>query len=352
MSARSFALRTAVTSALIAVPFVVGAQNSSVSRIEQYLESLRQQAGIPGLAAAIVQDGTPAWERGFGEAEVERSVPVFPDTPFPIAGLTAAVSAVQALQCVERGLLTLETRIGEFLPAFPEPGSTLLDVLSHMTPARRFNFDPPRYDAIAGAIKHCTGNTLRSALANEILGRLGMNSSVPGHDFARWSAATRDQFPGDTLTRYANVMARLAKPYRSAGRGRPTLSSAAESNLTGASGLVSTVRDLARFQAALDAGVLLRRQTLAASWTPPALADGRSSPHALGWFVQTSEGQLIVWQFGVVPDAYSSLVMTLPAQRVTMILLANSDDLVDSSSFSSGDISASPFARLFIRLFS
>ena len=36
---------------------------------ETYLESLRQQAGIPGLSAAIVKDGQIAWERGLRLSE-------------------------------------------------------------------------------------------------------------------------------------------------------------------------------------------------------------------------------------------------------------------------------------------
>jgi hypothetical protein len=75
------------------------------------------------------------------------------------------------------------------------------------------------------------------------------------------------------------------------------------------------------------------------------------SPHGLGWFVQTYEGRLVVWQFGVVADMYSSLIVTLPQQRVTMILLANSSGLVSSLPLANGDVSVSPFARLFLRLF-
>jgi hypothetical protein len=52
-----------------------------------------------------------------------------------------------------------------------------------------------------------------------------------------------------------------------------------------------------------------------------------------------------------VPDAYSSLMMTLPQRGVTLILLANSDGLVRPFGLAGGDISASPFARLFLRLF-
>src|SRR5687767_15847916 len=50
--------------------------------IEHYLEALRQQAGIPGLSAAVVQDGELVWERGFGFEDVEARVRATPDTPY------------------------------------------------------------------------------------------------------------------------------------------------------------------------------------------------------------------------------------------------------------------------------
>jgi hypothetical protein len=43
--------------------------------------------------------------------------------------------------------------------------------------------------------------------------------------------------------------------------------------------------------------------------------------------------------------------MTLPQRGVTLILLANSDGLVSPYALANGDVSVSPFARLFMRLF-
>lgn len=343
----------AIVATVVVMPLVLRAEPFSALRFEQYIESLRQQAGIPGLSAAIVQNRALAWERGFGLADVERSLAVTPDTPFPIGGLTTMFSAVQALKCVEQGSLTLDTPVVSYFPAFPEPGTRLSDALRHIVPGGRFVYDPERYDAVAAAVKSCSAKTLRGALTDSVLERLAMVRSVPGHDFATWSAATRDQFPAETVERFQSVMTQLAHAYKGNGKGKPTLTPfAPTTGLTGSTGIVSTVRDLAQFQAALEEGVLLQPDTLKAAWTTSSLADGRLGPHGLGWFVQVFEGQLVVWQFGVIPEAYSSLVITLPQQGVSLILLANSDGLVAPFPLANGDISVSPFARFFIRLFS
>lgn len=352
MRNRLTVLRALAFAAVCGFPCLADAQGLSALRFEQYIESLRQQAGIPGLSAAIVQNGAIAWEKGFGEADVERVVTAGPLTPYPIAGLTALFSAVQALQCAETGRVTLATPVIEFFPAYPDGVSTLGHALTHTPGGLKYEFDPDHYDAVAAAIKVCTGKTLRASLTDDILDQLGMASAVPGHDFASWSAATIAQFPAATVDRYRDAMARLAKPYRANPRGKPTPTTfSPTTGLTGASGVVASVHDLALFQANLDRGTLLRPETLRQAWTAPAQADGRPGPHAYGWFSQVHDGQLVVWQFGVIPDAYSALLMTLPQRNVTLILLANSDALVQPYQLVNGDISVSPFARLFLGLF-
>jgi len=43
-------------------------------------------------------------------------------------------------------------------------------------------------------------------------------------------------------------------------------------------------------------------------------------------------------------------VIMLPARRVTLILLANSDGLARPAAIASGDVTASPFATVFLQL--
>src|SRR5712691_11078931 len=79
-----------------------------------YLESLRTQAGIPGLSAAIVGENDILWERAFGQQDVERSIAARADTPFHLDGLTQVFTASRVLRCIEEGRLSLDDRIGRF----------------------------------------------------------------------------------------------------------------------------------------------------------------------------------------------------------------------------------------------
>ena len=73
-------------------------------------------------------------------------------------------------------------------------------------------------------------------------------------------------------------------------------------------------------------------------------------PTGLGWFVQSYNGQPLYWQFGNIPNAYSSLILKVPARHMTLILLANSDGLSNTFQLSSGNVTKSLFASLFLRL--
>src|SRR5690349_19867335 len=74
---------------------------------ERYLEALRQEGGIPGLSAAIVRNGQVAWTAGFGREDIGKAVPASPDTPYPIGGLTQAISGLLVGICIDRHLLTV-----------------------------------------------------------------------------------------------------------------------------------------------------------------------------------------------------------------------------------------------------
>ena len=311
-----------------------------------YLESLRAQAGIPGLAAAIIDTDGIAWEQAFGYQDVGRLVGTRTDTPFHLDGITQVFAATLVLQCVEQGHLTLETPIRTFSPNSPDANATVGQILTHTSGDANdltFAYRPNRLDVLASVVSTCTGGSFRSAMAR-LLDSQAMIASVPGPD-----AATDPTVAADAA-RYTNVLGRLALPYSVDAQGRPSQSGYAATTLTPSGGLISTVLDYAQFDRGLRRGVLLSAATLAAAWRTPVGLNGRTLPHGLGWFVQTYNGETVVWQFGLGANASSSLVMTLPARGITLVLLANSDNLVKPATLAAGDISVSPFARLFFQV--
>ena len=176
-----------------------------------------------------------------------------------------------------------------------------------------------------------------------------MADSVPGSDGTSWLPASADP-SGSVAQRYTSVLGRLATPYTVDAKGRPTASRYSATTLGPSSGLISTVRDLAKFDLAIKKGFLLP-ETLALAWSAPIGAGGQRLPHGMGWFVQSYNGEPIVWQFGVSDNGSSSMILTAPFHGLTLILLANSSGLARPFSLDAGDVTVSPFARLFLGIF-
>lgn len=328
------------------------AQNLAFTLFERYLEPLRVQAGIPGLAGVILQNGQVVWERGLGLREIEGSHPALPDSPFYIGDLTQTLTATLLLSCAEHGGVQVDEPIGRTVPGVESPQTTLRQLVTHAAPnmPRGFRYEPGRYALLARPIESCASQTYRNVVARELFDRLAMIDAVPGRDVGTLPLEQRDLFDAAALQRYAAALARQAAPYKVDRRGRASRADFPAPSFDGATGIVASARDLAKFDAALDRHILLRPETLAQSWTN-ATHNSPSSPFGMGWFVQTYEGEKLVWHFGYTPDAYSSLYLKVPGRRLTLILLANSDGLSAPFALHEGDVTSSLFARTFLKLF-
>jgi CubicO group peptidase (beta-lactamase class C family) len=357
MRIRLLAVATSLVVSLAAPAAQQGAASSplAVSPFEAYLELLRQQAGIPGLSAAILQNGEIVWERGFGFQNLETRLRATPDTPYPIGDLSEIVASTLVLQCAEERRLSIDES-AERYGASLDPGVTVRQLLGHTSappPGDAFRYDPSRFAQLTPVIESCIPQPYRKTVAVRILERLAMKDSVPGRDVQDPIVSQQNLFGTAVQQRYASVLERIATPYKVDRKGRASRMEIPAETLTAATGMVSTVRDLARLDAALEAGTdpMLRQETRLAAWTNNVGRDRMPLPTGLGWFVQRYNGELVVWQFGQITNGYSSLMVKLPARRLTLILLANSDGLTASFDLQSGDVLKSLFAVLFLRLF-
>jgi CubicO group peptidase (beta-lactamase class C family) len=349
---RHFCTLAVALLAILAATARPDAQGLPFSLFERYLESLREQTGIPGISAVIVQGRRPVWWTGLGKQDVERSINASDDTVYPIGDLSQTFAAVLVGQCVERSGLNINESVRRCTDTIPEASATLRHVMSHASsgvPGEAFRYDPARYAALTNVVADCADTPFRRAVHDEIFDRLGMADSVPGRDLAA-AAAERSQFSDAELGRFSGALQRLAVPYRVDRAGKAVRSEYPSEDVNAATGLVSSAQDLARFDAALDDHALLRADLLSVAWSNVTTSSGAPLPSGLGWFVQTYNGERLVWHFGATPGAASSLLIKVPRRDMTLILLANSDGL-SPPSISEGDVTASLFAKLFLRVF-
>jgi CubicO group peptidase (beta-lactamase class C family) len=322
-------------------------------RFADYIEALRVQIGIPGLAVAIVGRTDVLWERGFGYQDISRAMQMRADTPMQFDGVTQTLTAATILRCSEENRLSLDTPVGTYKKNAPEPAATIRQLLSHTYVTATsvvFSYRPDRLEPLAAAVKACEGDSFRETMANT-LERLAMANSVPGPDVLTLVPPAEGIPTTEERQAYAAVLDRLAIPYVVDGSRRAFQTQFSSGTLTPSAGLISTVHDYAQFDLALRNRIIVRPETLAEAWRASADLTGKPLPHGLGWFVQQYVGDQVVWQFGTGDSGSSSMVVTLPARGVSLIMVANSTGLVKSFALEKGDVTTSPFARIFLSLF-
>jgi CubicO group peptidase (beta-lactamase class C family) len=110
---------------------------SRLAAVEKTVEAKRAEHHVPGAALVIVKDDRVILVKGFGLRDVERKLPVTPETLFAIGSCTKAFTAMTVVMSAEDGKLSLEDSPKQYLPYFrlqdPEADSkiTVGDLLAH-----------------------------------------------------------------------------------------------------------------------------------------------------------------------------------------------------------------------------
>ncbi|MEL7449484.1 MAG: serine hydrolase domain-containing protein [Pseudomonadota bacterium] len=323
------------------------------------VDELRRGAGIPGLSVAVLKDQTVVLAAGLGFADVDRRIPATAETPYDIASVSKPLSAVVALRLVESGVLDLDRPIAEysewadFCARFSkqpsifarnlrcEPAThTLRHMLSHTAagvPGTAFSYNPIVYSWASRPIMSATDTPFSTLVAEHVLEPADMRDSARKHRKLPLPEA---------------LAARLAQPYQLDDAGTVSPSPPRPPQGDGAAGgVVSTVLDLAKFDAAFDRGVLVSAESRDAMMNGTRFGEGRAFPYGVGWWVQDYRGEALAWHGGWWEDAWSALYLKVPKHNVTLILLANSEGIWWGNPLDDAAVEGSPFAMAFLSAF-
>ena len=360
---------------------------------EQELEALAEANTVPGLSAAIVYKQEVIWARGFGYANLENKVPATAETPYRLASVSKPFAAILLMQLVEEQRLALDDPMNAFTihPWF-EPGSwsgahfptrydeapiTVRHVLSHTSqgtpPGSSYQYNGNIFGDLTWVIETVTQTSYPNVLRTRILDKLGMANTLPGH-LATWGqdliekmptpyqvqngVSTPSTYPGFGLEPDRDVTPwKLQPDYRLATDGyaarRAFLGDAYTPLYAGntASGMISTVLDLAKLDIALDRNTVLSEASKQAMFTAQQTPGGATLPYGLGWFVEKHEDVTFSWHYGWFPPVVSALYLKVPEKEITLLLLSNSDRLSANYAWTQRGVQASPYARLFLKHF-
>jgi CubicO group peptidase (beta-lactamase class C family) len=354
------------------------AATDPVQTFEQEVERLRKELNIPGISVAVLRRQEVVFARGFGYADVENEIPATENTPYYIASCTKPFAAAVIMQLVEVGQLDLDAAMADILndAAFPFPTGTIygyaslcerimelskdtsgpyapyrslfedyrcdterITVRHHLThtsqgvPGEAYQYNGFLYGLLSWVVEAASEKRFADLLVENITAPLEMTSTVPS--------------PSDSGRQ--QVLAELAKPYRTDDAGKAVLSEFTQ-DLNAGAGMVSTVLDLAKFDAAMDRNLIVSEESKEAMFTLTLSNGGQPLPYGMGWFVQEHEGVQLIWHYGQ-QTTYSSLVLKVPEEELTLLLLANSDGVSAPFDLGAGNVLKSPFAVAFITLF-
>jgi len=305
---------------------------------------------VPGLAAAVIANGQPAWSKGFGMADLENQVPATPRTLFRLASVSKPMTAIGALELSERGKLHLDAPVQRYCPAFPEKPwpITTREVLGHLAGIRHYRSDAPD-DAETGNTRHFTdpiagGLSMFAADSLVAAPRTRFNYSTHGYTLVGCviQGASGEHYAdymrqrvfvpaGMTHTvvddRYAVIPHRTRfYHWDSAGRVIANADLLDPSYKLPGGGWLSSVDDMTRFEVALLHDTLVRRATRTMAWTSQHTTDGRLTGYGMGWGIDTSG---VVRRIGHTggQQGTSTVIMLAPDADAGVVALANIDDV-------------------------
>jgi CubicO group peptidase (beta-lactamase class C family) len=345
----------------------------SFQRFETELDKLRKSLHIPGMSVAVLREQEIVFKKGFGYADIEKQIPARANTPYHIASLTKPFSAAIVMSLVENGQLKLDDEMADILndadfyrsgrhahgytelcegirKLAKRYGSLLRDyrchnnpilVKHHIThtsqgrPGDRYQYNGFLFSFLTEVTEQVSRKPFEKLMVEKIVAPLEMTDTVPSIN-----AEHRKQ----TLLRRANY-------YQQGMFGSPTPSTRRPLKLSASAGMISTVIDIAKFDVAMDRDLIVSQSTREVMHSPTISIHEQVLPYGIGWFVQHYKGIKMIWHYGHVPKSNSSLILKIPVQEMTMILLANSDGASRNFNLGKGDVLNSPFARLFIEHF-
>ncbi|MFK7955731.1 MAG: serine hydrolase [Lysobacterales bacterium] len=321
---------------MIATVFLSGCQSLPVpgksGEFEAELAKLQMQFFIPGLSVQVAHKGQVLYQSAAGCCQLGTDQPISTQTQFPVASLTKVFAAALLFQAVDESLLSLDEPLNRFLKKTPlDPTITVGHVLSHTSqgePGAHFLYSS-RFSALTTVIETVFNMPFEQALNERIVAPLSLDSSY----------LLPDGVEGMNAQRLAN----LASPHNFEGG---TVDGFVDYGSSAAAGLVSTPSDLLRFFSALASGDVVSQE----SWAVMSKPAVTGSPYGFGLFTNVLYGQRVLWGYGQY-DSYSSLMMFLPDQSLSMALVANNALVADPARLISGNLRTSLFARAFLHHF-
>jgi serine beta-lactamase-like protein LACTB, mitochondrial len=332
-------------------PAALFAQEKSLSpekraQIEKTVSTFMSANNVPGISAAVVEDGQPVWSESFGMADLENLVPAKPATLYRLASLSKTITATAVMQLWERGKLDLDAPVQKYCPAFPlkDAPITTRELLGHLGGIRHYDPDGKR-DIPPDSARHFASmeESLQVFAADPLVAKPGtkFNYSTYGYtvvgcvlegaaarkymDYVRENVFRPAGMEHTREDEFSVIVAHRSRWYHKDASGAVRNAGVLDSSYKiPGGGLISSADDMARYEAAILADKLVQRSTRDVMWTPQKAADGSQNGYALGWGTSTDSGVKLVAHTGAQQGTSTSMILA-PERNAGVVVLANLD---------------------------
>ena len=302
---------------LALLPVLPATSSVRADEVDDFIKAEMKKLRLPGLAVAVVKEGKIVKAEGYGLANVELNAAVTPDTVFPIASVSKQFVAAGIMLLVEDGKIDLDEKLSKYLKDTPETWKdiTIRRLLTHTSGMARDDSlgmqnaptETEYFKALAG-MKLDSPTGTKWAYSNAGFNLLGMViRQVSGKD---WDVFMRERiFAPLEMTVTRRVSNKDVIPNRAAGyvrAGEKLRNAAVMDRDLAAGGIMSTVKDMAKWDAALYTDKPLSQASREKMWKSGTLGDGspvkmRDGSYGFGWHLGTVRGHKVIDHGGIRP---------------------------------------------------
>ncbi|HWO00066.1 MAG TPA: serine hydrolase [Blastocatellia bacterium] len=318
-----------------------GSSNDLTTAIDDLLQKA-YKPGEPGASVIVVKDGKVVFRKGYGKANLELGVAAEPEMIFRLGSVTKQFTAVAILMLAEQGKLSIGDEITSYLPDYPTNGQkiTIQNLLTHTSgiksytslpewlqlwrkdmplkelidlfkdkpmdfaPGESWSYNNSGYVLLGAIIEKVSGQSYKDFVEKRIFAPLGMSHSF--YDSTERVIAGRVSGYSKGKDGFVNcAYLSMTQPYA-------------------AGSLMSSVDDLALWDAALYTEKIVKQESLKRAWTPAVLNNGKPTHYGYGWAMNSYEGHRIVMHGGGI-NGFSTDAIRLPDDRIFVAVLTNRD---------------------------
>jgi CubicO group peptidase (beta-lactamase class C family) len=303
--------------------------------VDDYVKSEMQKQHITGLSLAIVKEGKIIKAEGYGLANIEHNIAARPDTVYKIASVSKQFLATGIMLLVQDGKIRVDDKISSYLDGAPETWKeiTIRHFLTHtsgvvregpgfdpfkvqkdfdviktsyplplrFTPGEKYEYCNVGYFSLAEIISRLSGKTWSDFMNERVFAPLGM-------------AATR-------TTSASEIVPNRADGYE--WRSDKAQNASEYIALRPSGAFLSTVLDLAKWDAALYTDKFLTQATREQMWAPVRLNSGATHPYGFGWSLEPLGKHKRVYHGGSLPG-FRSHFSRFVDDKLSIIVLTNS----------------------------